>query len=394
MSGGPQLHGNPGSAPLRVIQLCEFDRLQAGAFVPMVHDLCRRAISRGWTAEAIFTESARGREWIAELERSGVRVRFAPRTSRIGLARWLRRVLDESEAPTVMHSHFTTFDVPAAFARARRANTAVVWHVHSTLMTEPVSVARNVVKFATVGRVVDAILCPAQNIADDVIRRLGPVERVHFFPSALDVDTYPLQGPEERRRARRELGLPADAVVLLHFGWHWYLKGGDVFLKVVERLRAQGLDNLVGLERGGASVAERELQGGALDDVVRVVPPIDDIRTLFAAADVLVSSSRSEGMAYSVLESLCSGTPVVATQIPGHIYIGARTPACTVVRREPELLAGAVRAFLDRDPERAEAEAVESRQWVAANLGLGVVSNRLLDNYSSLLSGHMPTRWA
>jgi glycosyltransferase involved in cell wall biosynthesis len=377
-----------------VIQLCEFDRPEAGAFVPMILDLCRRAIERGWTAEAVFTESARGRSWIADLEAAGVRVRFAPRGSRRALARWLRAILNESPAPTVMHSHFTTFDVPAVLARGSRPLTAVVWHVHSTLMTEPISIARNAAKFATFGRQVDALLCPAQNIADGVIRRLGSVDRVHFFPSALDVGAYPLQGPAERRLAREKLGLPDDAVVLLHFGWHWYLKGGDVFLEVVERLRDDGLERLIGLERGGADVGAEEVSKRGLDGVVRVVPPVEDIRELFAAADVLVSSSRSEGMAYSVLESICSGTPVVATQIPGHIYIGARTPACTVVRREPALLAGAVRDFLDRDPGRAAAEAVESRDWVAANLGLEVVSTRLLDNYASLLAGHVPTRWS
>ena len=29
-----------------------------------------------------------------------------------------------------------------------------------------------------------------------------------------------------------------DATVLLHFGWHWYLKGGDIFLGTVAELRS------------------------------------------------------------------------------------------------------------------------------------------------------------
>jgi glycosyltransferase involved in cell wall biosynthesis len=377
-----------------VIQLCEFAREEAGAFVPMIHDLCRRALERGWQAEVVLTSSSRGLVWVDELEAAGIRVRILRPSSRLGFVRRLRRILAESDVPTVLHSHFTTFDLPSVLAAWRSPRTLVVWHVHTTLPTQLVWIARNVLKFATIGRRAAAILCPAQNIADGTVRRLAPVERVHFYPSALDIAAYPLQTPERRRAARRELGLPEDATVLMHFGWHWYLKGGDIFMEVVERLRGEGVPRLRALERGGAETADREVRERGLEDAVTVVPPVEDIRLLFAAADVLVSSSRSEGMAYSVLESLSSGTPVVATQIPGHAFIGARTPACRIARRDPADLAAAVRQLLDRDPARAAAEAEESRRWVDENLGYAVVNNRLLDNYASLLAGQVPRRWS
>lgn len=394
MSSEGEPRAAAGGSPPRVIQLCNFARPEAGAFVPMVHDLLRRALERGWSAAAVFTEDARGLDWIAGLERSGIDVRFAPGSSRIRQGLWLKRMLAEESGPTVLHSHFTTFDVPAVLAAGRRPQTAIIWHVHSTLMTRPASVIRNIAKFATFGRWVDALLCPAQNIADGVIRRRAPVDRVHFLPSAIDVASYPLQDAAARRRAREKLDLPAEATVLLHFGWHWYLKGGDSFLQTIERLCSEGHDDLLGLERGGAGVAEREVAVRGLEQVVRVVAPIADIRELFAAADVVVSSSRSEGMAYSVLEAICSGTPVVATQIPGHIYVGARVAACSVVRRDPALLAAAVQSFLDRDPALAAEAARESRDWIAGNLGLEVISNRLLDNYQAILRGYVPIRWS
>lgn len=394
MGSEGELGAARGAGPPRMIQLCNFSRSEAGAFVPMVHDLLRRALARGWTAAAVFTEDSRGLDWIAGLERSGIDVRFAPGSSRIRQGLWLKRMLAEDAGPTVLHSHFTTFDVPAVLAAGRRPQTAIVWHVHSTLMTRPASVIRNIAKFATFGHRVDALLCPAQNIADGAIRRLAPVERVHFLPSAIDVASYPLQDPTQRQRARARLGLGSDATVLLHFGWHWYLKGGDIFLQTIEQMQRGGQRDLVGLERGGARVAEREVAERGLEQVVQVVAPVADIRELFAAADVVVSSSRSEGMAYSVLESICSGTPVVATQIPGHIYVGARVAACSVVRCDPALLAAEVQRFLARDPALAARQARESRDWIAGNLGLEVISNRLLDNFEAILSGYVPIRWS
>ena len=42
-----------------------------------------------------------------------------------------------------------------------------------------------------------------------------------------------------------------------------------------------------------------------------------DIPSLLAAADVLVLSSRHEGMSLSVLEGLASGKPMVASEVEG-----------------------------------------------------------------------------
>ena len=74
-------------------------------------------------------------------------------------------------------------------------------------------------------------------------------------------------------------------------------------------------------------MVERAAELG-IADRFRLIPPVEDVRTVHGAADVMVSSSREEGMAYAVLESLASGTAVVATAIPGHAVIGEQVDAC------------------------------------------------------------------
>ena len=262
----------------------------------------------------------------------------------------------------------------------------MIWHVHSTMPSHPYWWARNVGKFAIYGRRVDAYLCPAENIIRALRARGAPRDRVLFMPSGIDVERFAAASADDRAAARRELGIPASAFVLLHFGWHWRLKGGKAFLDAVELLRERGHTDIVALERGADSAAEREITERGLGEVVRVVPRLPSSVPLFAAADVLVQSSRSEGMAYTVLESLCIGTPVVATDIPGHRFIGGAVDACRITSHAPAAIADAIEATRARPAELAAREATQARAWVVANLSLDVIGAQVMDVYRAALA--------
>ncbi len=255
------------------------------------------------------------------------------------------------------------------------------WHVHSVLPPDAASVARGTLKFGLVGRGVRGVFCPATNIVDAVVRRRARRDRVHFLPSAIDLDRFPPVGADARRAAREQLGLPQDATVLLHFGWDFKVKGGDYFVQTVAQLAKAGRTGLVGLSRGGGEETEALARELGVADLVRLQPPVEDARSLFAAADLMVSSSREEGMAYTVLEALASGIPVVATPTAGHVYLGEEMDACRIAAADPGDLAGAVEQTLDRAPEVAQAEAGQARTWIDENLAVAVVADELLDLY-------------
>lgn len=372
----------------RLVHLADYAQQRAGSFIPMLAASFAAARARGWRVEAVFPAEVEDAPWVGDLADAGVRLHFWPERGRRARASRLKRELASDLGPTVLHTHFTGWDVPAVLAARSWGDTAVVWHLHTTLGPSPAAKLRNMAKFAVLGRNVVALLCPAENIATDARRRLARRERVHFVPSAVYADDLPLLDAEFRRDARAALGVPADATVLLHFGWHWHLKGGDIFLEVVKDLIDRGLPRVAALERGAdAAVAGAAIERLGLSEVVRVMPMVPDIRTLFGAADVLVTSSRSEGMAYAVLESLCCGTPVVATDIPGHAYIGEQVEACRITASDPPAIADGVVATLDRGAEQASAEAKEARAWIVANLGVEANAERLMAMYEEALEG-------
>ena len=119
-----------------------------------------------------------------------------------------------------------------------------------------------------------------------------------------------------------------------------------------------------------------------MEEHVHIQAPVEKAYKLYAAADVLVASSQGEGMPFSLLEALCSGTPVVATNIPGHRYV-AHLAACRIREPTPQSLADGVQETLARPPEQVEAEAKEGRDWVSDRLSLERFSETVLSYYDA-----------
>ena len=371
--------------PLRVVELANFQRTGGGSFVPMLQAVLGEVRSRGWGAEAVFFATAGESDWVKSLEDEGIVVHLAPeelQRSRGARRRWLAREFAGSDVPTVFHSHFTSWDVAAALSVNRARGDRVFWHVHTAISKNPLVVARGNVKFRVLARRVERTFCPAPNICDGIVAMGAKPDQVQFLPSALDTDLFPLLGAEERAAARERLDLPPDAVVLLHFGWHFHLKGNDIFLHTLKHLIDNEPGRLwIGESRGGGEETAELARALGIADNVRILEPVETAAMLFGAADVVVSSSREEGMAYAVLESLCSGTPVVATNIPGHAFIGEHVDACRIVEKTPEALAAGIVATLDRAPEQADREARDGRQWLVENLNVATIATQLADAY-------------
>jgi glycosyltransferase involved in cell wall biosynthesis len=376
----------PGTIPrsmsrVRVIELAAFDQEQPGSFVPLLAGIMAEVSRRGWRGEIVLPESARGRPWLSAFDSPRARVRFLPYGSRRSLAARIQELLDADE-DVVLHTHFTRFDLAAALAAQRSPRVSTIWHVHTTLHRGPAAFARNSLKYGIAGRFVDAILCPSTGLGMELRHRCAPADRIEVVPSAIDLQRYPLMSPSERAEARAARKIRPGSTVLLHFGWDWELKGGDLMLDAVRVLleREPGID-LVVLTRDSAE-GRRAVRRAGLEDVVQLLGPVPDVRQLYAAADVLLASSVSEGMPFTMVESLASGTPVVATDIPGHAYVGKEVDACRIAASEGAALAGAIEETLARRPDRADAETEAARAWLAENLSLETVCRQLGDVFA------------
>jgi glycosyltransferase involved in cell wall biosynthesis len=90
-----------------------------------------------------------------------------------------------------------------------------------------------------------------------------------------------------------------------------------------------------------------------------------DLCEYFQAADVVVQASLAEGAAFSTLEALAAGTPVVATDIGG-MAIQLKGHAQLTPRRDSSAMADAI-VWVSQNEAAAREQALAGRAYVRAN---------------------------
>lgn len=149
--------------------------------------------------------------------------------------------------------------------------------------------------------------------------------RVEVVHPGVDLSVF-----RPRRGARRRLGLPEDAQVLLFAGRIQPLKAPDVLLRAVAALLEESPElrsRLVVPIVGGPSGTGLEHPTGladlaaelSLDDVVRFVPPVAQavLADWCAAATLVAVPSYNESFGLVAVEAQATGTPVVAAAVGG-----------------------------------------------------------------------------
>ncbi|HEY5052024.1 MAG TPA: glycosyltransferase family 4 protein [Solirubrobacterales bacterium] len=369
----------------RLIHLAAYSPAHAGSFVPFLRTVLDAGQGRGWSVAAVLPGKAAGRDWADEFEQAAIPVTYMD-GSRRSLTRRIRDCLGDGDEPTILHTHFTSYDLPSALAARGRPNVTVYWHIHTVLSGRPRARLANGLKFTLARRGVDRLLTPAEDVATELIRRGAPRDKVSVFPNTIDSRAFGMLSPAQRAASREDLEIPADREVLLHFGRDWQIKDGDIFLDALAALLEQGRP-VTGVISQGGDVARQAARRRGLEEQVRVIAPLPSSHDLYGVADLLVASSRGETMPFAVIEALCSGIPVVASDLAGHRYLSDRVRSCVIAPRDSAQMAAAIATFLDMDPRERRAQAEASHAWVREHLDVREAAGRLLDEYEQSFGG-------
>ncbi len=371
---------------MHVVNLAAYDGPYEGSFVPMLERVCEAVVAGGGSSELVFGTSAQGRGWVERLEAADRRVRFAPLSDWRATTEWLRREMPQLRPETIVHTHFTRFDIPAVRA-LRRPGVSLVWHAHTVPGCSAAARLRVLAKHRGPGRRVGAFACAGDQLMERLQAAGAPAGRLVSLPTAIDSERFSPPDSARRAAARTALGIEPDRLVLLHFGWDWQVKGGDLLLGAIAKLGAERRSRLTVLCVGAGDPGRAEIARYGLDDQVRVLEPLRAVTDYYSAADILVAPSRHEGGSppFAVLEALASGLEVIASDIPAHRGAADSLAAMRIVAGRIDPLAEALEAA---DPSAAGSadRRLQSRRWIVAERNLDAYAGRVLALYEHLIA--------
>ncbi|KPJ94651.1 MAG: hypothetical protein AMS18_03300 [Gemmatimonas sp. SG8_17] len=350
----------------------------------VVHDLAVGQRARGQSVAVVALLDRTGPEpWLVTALRSQeVPVHTCRSRSRDYLAEIaaIRRAARQTGAQ-VMHCHAYRADILGWLAAAR-LDTATVSTSHGFTGGGPRNGFYEWLDRQALRRF-DAVIAVSAALQQLLGRSGVPRERLCLVQNALL--PLPLL---ERRAARSRLGLARSPVAVGWIGRMSWEKGPDIFLEAFARLRRSDVQAVMvgdGAERESLEAAASRL---GVADRIRFVGSVPNAGELLAAFDMVVLSSRTEGLPISLLEAMSAGVPLVATRV-GDI------PAATSHGRFAELVppadSGALAAAMERTLATGGTASDRTRgaqEWVELQFGLEPWLDRIAAVHEQAIRRH------
>jgi len=300
---------DPAAARAPLTALLEVRTLDRGGMETVVALLAQGLPASGIEPVVVCTEA--GGRCAEELRARGVRVEVLSGDDRAGQ---MAALLDRLPVG-VLNAHYSTLGVRVAAERGIPAvvtlHNAYAWFGPGAL-DEIGAIDPYVSRYVAVSRSVAEFTARRFHVAPERIR----VVRNGIAPRAGAL----AESAEEARSALvAELGLSADAELLVQIGRVERVKGQLALVDAMARLR-DSHPRLVALIAGAdgepeyASTARARVAELGLDGRVRFLGERDDVARLLAAAALAVMPSLVEGLSLAAVETLQAGVPVVLTR--------------------------------------------------------------------------------
>ena len=186
--------------------------------------------------------------------------------------------------------------------------------VHCDLSKKTCDVDAFVSKSEKQYRRFDEIVCVSENVLDSFQRLFGAEVPARVLHNVVEDDVI-----REKSTAPLPAGLWKRRLTVATLGRLTHQKGYDILLKVHDRLRREGFDYDLWIAGEGEDriTLERFIADHDLADSAKLLGFQDNPYPILAAADLLVCSSRYEGLSTFVTEGLILGKPIVTTDCTG-----------------------------------------------------------------------------
>ena len=136
------------------------------------------------------------------------------------------------------------------------------------------------------------------------------------------------------------------------------------------------------------NTVKQYINTNGLNKVVKILGPREDALEILKSIDFYISSSRSEGLPYNLLEALAVGKPLMATDIPGNNDIVRKSVEGILVPVNlARTLAHGILTLLELGPEERKAMQQNGEARIRDQFSLRLMTQKTFSLYKKVLEG-------
>ena len=292
--------------------ICDYAAIYSGNFISSILYFAT-SIKEENEVIFCFPKDAENRKWVSSIKEKNFKVFFFSRT-KFKFIKDIRSISRKNHFKSV-YFHFVSSALGKVAFLFKR--TRLCFHIHSDFSS---------------GRPVSKI----QKLKDDFFDRFIKRKSVYIFVSqnlcnsSRALIKYFVANGLFKKEISDE-NFEGDAAftnklipkcpVFLAFAWSPFVKGIDVLCKAFNEYLKENEGSLIlvyGKNDGKANLIQfLKNQGISSFENVILLPPTENISFYYNYATCFVSSSRSEGFSYSILEAISYNKIIIASDIPG-----------------------------------------------------------------------------
>jgi glycosyltransferase involved in cell wall biosynthesis len=245
-------------------------------------------------------------------------------------------------------------------------------------------------------RGIDTIVSPSHSAAGGLLEAGIARDKIIVVHNAVDLARFS-KTEEMRAGARRRFGVEGDEPVLAFAARFTRMKGHDVLLKALARLRDQGRriktilsgKPLFDGEHRWLEELRRLRSSLGLEAILTLTGWLDDVVPFYAASDVVVHPcTLADTLPLAVLEAMAASRPVIASRIGGlpELVVDNQT-GLLIEPGDHVALADAIANLLEH-PVKAKQFGAEARRRAETNFDQRQYAPTLMEIYDRVLQSH------
>jgi glycosyltransferase involved in cell wall biosynthesis len=279
-----------------------------------------------------------------QLEEVGIRC-FSVGMGRVSRLRFLYELykIFRREKPDVVHIHhvplFIQAYLPARLAGIKR----IVLTEHSNHLTINESRLKKLSRFFS--KRADVVTTIHDGLREFFINDLGvSANKVIAVPNGVDVNKF---SPRQVDEGKSEVaGLDPDKFVISCVGRLVPEKDHENLLNAIKRLVDSGMTDFEVVIVGDGprfDEVQRIIEKLGISPYVKMLGARNDVVDILKGTDVVVLSSKTEGLPMVLIEAMAAGVPCVATAVGGIPQLLSDGAGVVVPAKDSESLAGAIK---------------------------------------------------